>query len=390
MAVPAPLVHHARRADALHRRRATRRASGRPRARQPHLGIRLPQLRRPAHQRQVPGHRADHLGFGRPEKPRAASLCTVCRRVEPFDALLEPLDLHGATVVPQDWSGPIGLSWAVAHPERVERLFILNTFAHRPPWKVPIPLPLRLSRPRKPGEVLVKGLKMFVRGFLFPAGVIHPERLTARRTAPTWRRTPGRPAAPPCWPSPARSRPAPTARRPSSRPGSKVACAATHRPAGRDRLRHERPRVHATLARAMAPDLPHADVLRLADAGHYLQEDAHERIIPALLHFLGRPPRQRRDLEPASSSPRSPQPGHRCANRAKHTAPGQPSAATENARITRFGRSEMACKRTPRAVQNGGYGRGCVKAQAAVCDEPHQSRPAADRVYGSRSNTWHD
>ena len=32
---------------------------------------------------------------------------------------------------------------------------------------------------------------------------------------------------------------------------------------------------------------PHADVLRLADAGHYLQEDAHERIIPALLHFLG-------------------------------------------------------------------------------------------------------
>ena len=360
MAVPAPLVHHARRADALHRRRATRRAPGRPRARQPHLGIRLPQLRRPAHQRQVPGHRADHLGFGRPEKPRAASLCTVCRHVEPFDALLEPVDLHGATVVPQDWSGPIRLSWAVAHPE-----------------------------PRKPGEVLVKGLKMFVRGFLFPAGVIHPNGSlpgAPRYLAPHPRSA----SAPPCWPSPARSRPAPTARRPSSRPGSKVACAATHRPAGRDRLRHERPRVHATLARAMAPDLPHADVLRLADAGHYLQEDAHERIIPALLHFLGRPPRQRRDLEPASSSPRSPQPGHRCANRAKHTAPGQPSAATENARITRFGRSEMACKRTPRAVQNGGYGRGCVKAQAAVCDEPHQSRPAADRVYGSRSNTWHD
>ena len=143
------------------------------------------------------GHRVivpDHLGFGRSEKPRAASLCTVSRHIARFDALLESLDLHGATVVPQDWGGPIGLSWAVAHPERVERLFILNTFAHRPPWKVPIPLPLRLSRPRKPGEVLVKGLKMFVRGFLFPAGVIHPERLTARRTAPTWRRTPGRPA----------------------------------------------------------------------------------------------------------------------------------------------------------------------------------------------------
>jgi haloalkane dehalogenase len=30
-----------------------------------------------------------------------------------------------------------------------------------------------------------------------------------------------------------------------------------------------------------------ADVLRLPDAGHYLQEDAHELIVPALLRFLG-------------------------------------------------------------------------------------------------------
>jgi hypothetical protein len=29
-------------------------------------------------------------------------------------------------------------------------------------------------------------------------------------------------------------------------------------------------------------------VIRLEDAGHYLQEDAHERIVPALLEFLGR------------------------------------------------------------------------------------------------------
>jgi len=32
---------------------------------------------------------------------------------------------------------------------------------------------------------------------------------------------------------------------------------------------------------------PHADVMRLADAGHYVQEDAHERIVPRLLRFLG-------------------------------------------------------------------------------------------------------
>jgi pimeloyl-ACP methyl ester carboxylesterase len=32
---------------------------------------------------------------------------------------------------------------------------------------------------------------------------------------------------------------------------------------------------------------PHAGVLRLPDVGHYLQEDAPETIIPALLRFLG-------------------------------------------------------------------------------------------------------
>ncbi|HSR85649.1 MAG TPA: alpha/beta fold hydrolase [Streptosporangiaceae bacterium] len=33
---------------------------------------------------------------------------------------------------------------------------------------------------------------------------------------------------------------------------------------------------------------PNADTLRLPDAGHYLQEDAYEHIVPALLRFLGR------------------------------------------------------------------------------------------------------
>ena len=32
--------------------------------------------------------------------------------------------------------------------------------------------------------------------------------------------------------------------------------------------------------------LPDAEVVKLDDAGHYLQEDAHERIVPALIGFL--------------------------------------------------------------------------------------------------------
>jgi pimeloyl-ACP methyl ester carboxylesterase len=34
---------------------------------------------------------------------------------------------------------------------------------------------------------------------------------------------------------------------------------------------------------------PDAQVTRIGDAGHYLQEDAHERIVPALLDFVGAP-----------------------------------------------------------------------------------------------------
>ncbi|MDQ3933122.1 MAG: alpha/beta fold hydrolase [Actinomycetota bacterium] len=53
-------------------------------------------------------HRAiavDHLGFGRSDKPSDAELYRVPRHAERLDALLESLDLRGATVVPQDWAG---------------------------------------------------------------------------------------------------------------------------------------------------------------------------------------------------------------------------------------------------------------------------------------------
>jgi pimeloyl-ACP methyl ester carboxylesterase len=79
------------------------------------------------------GHRAivpDHLGFGRSDKLADPELYRVPRHARRLDALLELLDLRGATVVPQDWGGPIGLYWATRHPERVAGLFILNTYAH--------------------------------------------------------------------------------------------------------------------------------------------------------------------------------------------------------------------------------------------------------------------
>ncbi|HKV44589.1 MAG TPA: hypothetical protein VJT32_07950 [bacterium] len=48
-------------------------------------------------------------------------------------------------------------------------------------------------------------------------------------------------------------------------------------------------------------DFPRAEALRLDNAGHYLQEDAHERIVPALVEFL-HGNRQARRLEIALST----------------------------------------------------------------------------------------
>jgi haloalkane dehalogenase len=69
----------------------------------------------------------DYAGFGRSDKPTEREWYTYDRHVELMSRLLEELDVRDATVVVQDWGGPIGLRWTAEHPDRVERLVIMNT-----------------------------------------------------------------------------------------------------------------------------------------------------------------------------------------------------------------------------------------------------------------------
>lgn len=238
------------------------------------------------------GHRAivpDHLGFGRSDKPTDPELYRIPRHVERLDALLESLDLHDAVVVPQDWGGPIGLSWAVAHPERVSGLFILNSpILPAGPAGQKLPVLLRLFRMPGVGEVLVKGLDMFVRDFMLRAGVVHRERLTAdvRRAylapSPTWSSRTGQLAFPRNIPVGATDGP--------------VAELLTRLQHGLEQHFRSKPAriMWAMRDRVLLPamlqqwrnTLPDAPVTQLNDASHYLQEDAHERIVPELLSFL--------------------------------------------------------------------------------------------------------
>jgi haloalkane dehalogenase len=236
------------------------------------------------------GHRVvvpDHLGFGRSEKPATPEAYRLDHHIRRLDSLLESLDLRDVTVAFAEWGAAIGLGWVAAHPDRVGRLFVMNSpYPERPNGTVKLPPPIYLFRAPVVGTLFVKGLGAFTRGFLFKAGMVHRERLTPEvkraylAPHPTWSSRTGVLAFP---------------RQIPRRPGDLAAKLGEE--AERELLRfRDRP---ATIVWAMRDVsfservldrwtalLPEAKVVRIEDAGHCLQEDAHERIVPELLELL--------------------------------------------------------------------------------------------------------
>jgi haloalkane dehalogenase len=78
----------------------------------------------------------DYLGFGRSDKPTDVGWYSFDRHTESIKRLIENLDLHGITIVVQDWGGPIGLRAATELKDRFARLVVLNTglFLPGPGW----------------------------------------------------------------------------------------------------------------------------------------------------------------------------------------------------------------------------------------------------------------
>ena len=69
----------------------------------------------------------DYFGFGRSDKPLRLEDYGYDFHVRSIERLADELDLRDATVVVQDWGGPIGLRLAVERPDRIGRLVIMNT-----------------------------------------------------------------------------------------------------------------------------------------------------------------------------------------------------------------------------------------------------------------------
>jgi haloalkane dehalogenase len=69
----------------------------------------------------------DHIGFGLSDKPADWDYLPQ-QHAENFESLLESLDLERITLVVGDWGGPIGLSYAIRHPETIRQIVITNTW----------------------------------------------------------------------------------------------------------------------------------------------------------------------------------------------------------------------------------------------------------------------
>ena len=69
----------------------------------------------------------DMPGFGRSDKPTDVGWYSYDAHVEAIGELLRQLDPRGVTMVVHDWGGPVGLRIAVEHPDHIARLVILDT-----------------------------------------------------------------------------------------------------------------------------------------------------------------------------------------------------------------------------------------------------------------------
>jgi pimeloyl-ACP methyl ester carboxylesterase len=68
----------------------------------------------------------DHMGFGKSETPPDADY-TLDRHARNLGTLIEHLDLHDITMVMHDWGGPIGTVVASRYPDRMTRFVPMNT-----------------------------------------------------------------------------------------------------------------------------------------------------------------------------------------------------------------------------------------------------------------------
>ena len=115
----------------------------------------------------------DHVGMGLSDKPDDGPSAsprydyTLQSRIDDLEALLRHAGVDDATpvtLVVHDWGGMIGFGWALSHMAQVRRLVILNTAAFPMPAAKRFPRRLALGRDSRIGGWLIRRFNLFARG----------------------------------------------------------------------------------------------------------------------------------------------------------------------------------------------------------------------------------
>lgn len=115
----------------------------------------------------------DHMGCGLSDKPQNYPYILE-QHIQNLETLVAHLGLKQVTLVVHDWGGLIGMGYATRHPENIARFVIFNTAAFYLPK---IPKRIRICRPSLFGSLVVRGLNAFAGLALFLA-VTQRERMT--------------------------------------------------------------------------------------------------------------------------------------------------------------------------------------------------------------------
>ena len=232
----------------------------------------------------------DHVGMGLSDKPDDDRDAlprydyTLQSRVDDLQALLEHLGIDGPlTLAVHDWGGMIGFGWALERMPRVRRLVVLNTAAFPMPAGKPVPWQIALGRDYNIGELVIRGFNAFSAG----ASWLGVERRMPREVRRAY-------VAPyDSWAN--RIATVRFMQDIPLRPGDRAWPLVE---ASGQRLREyaDRPAFigwglkdfvfdRDFLARFRS-DWPQAEVHAFEDAGHYVLEDRHEVLVPAIRAFL--------------------------------------------------------------------------------------------------------
>lgn len=226
----------------------------------------------------------DHMGMGKSGINQDLFPFVMRHHIDNFESLMLFLDLTNITLVIHDWGGPVGLGFGIRHPERIKRLVVMNSWAFAPWPGGALPRLIEVVRSEKgPKFVMEKNgyLESAIRG-----GVMCHENLNesvmnayrapfptteSRRTLVCWSRDIATTEEDTSWLE---------MKRIENAMGVFSTIPVLLIWGMKDLVLPE------AALRLWMNKFPNAQVYKIVEAGHFLQEDAPENVISCIEEFI--------------------------------------------------------------------------------------------------------